>query len=97
MIYLLLLGVTLLFTDTSGVEKGFLVQHVKANGEFVFLTVPPMPSTGGVKFTLDAAPGDCFYVYAFNEGPLSAPSNRACVALAAPNPPAAPSGASVGP
>lgn len=97
MIYLLLLAITLTFTDTSGVEKGFLIQHVKATGEFEFIKVPPMPGTGGVKFTLDALPGDCFFVYAYNEGPLSAPTNRACVAMTAPNAPAAPTSANIGP
>lgn len=91
---LLLLAAVLMFQDTSGVETGFVVQIIKADGVVRYDVFPPAPSTGPVTLNLPTdGPGDCFLVAAFNTGGTSPWSNRACIAIPAANVPNAPTGA----
>jgi len=81
---------TLTFTDTSTIEKGFLVLAINTNvtpNTFTWIDVPSLvvPNVSGQKVLIvPQGVGFCFVVAAYSEGGFSASSNRACLGVPAP-------------
>jgi hypothetical protein len=82
---------TLNWTDQSANEDGFLVERRRdAREPFVGIATVGSDARSFVDAGLDEAVPFCYRVRAFNRAGLSAPSNEACAAVAAPFPVAPP-------
>lgn len=98
MIFALLLAATLTFTDTSGIEEGFLVQITTQDKHVRFQDFPGgSPGTGTVVFKVPEGDGFCFAVSSYGAGGMLAQTNRVCLGAPVPKPSATPTGLAVTP